>query len=117
MGIQQEQPRQLYAPSRTAAADLFGDPIDSHTLWITQSSFLNPNYDFDSYISDLRTFIPFETLRSELQSHLSSLKQELADLINRDYVDFINLSTKLVNVDVDVLPNSSTSLSLNLLLF
>ncbi|KAK9066414.1 hypothetical protein SSX86_013736 [Deinandra increscens subsp. villosa] len=107
MGIQQEQPpvksSQLSTPPRTATADLFGDPIDSHPLWFKQSSFLSPDFDSESYISDLRTFVPFETLRSELQSHLSSLKHELVELINRDYADFVNLSTKLVDVDAAVL--------------
>ncbi|MFS7971556.1 putative COG complex component, COG2, oligomeric Golgi complex, subunit 2 [Helianthus anomalus] len=107
MAIQQQQPPatspQLSPPPRTATADLFGDPIDSHPLWFKQSSFLSPNFDSESYISDLRTFVPFETLRSELQSHLSSLKHELVELINRDYTDFVNLSTKLVDVDAAVL--------------
>ncbi|XP_071710874.1 conserved oligomeric Golgi complex subunit 2-like [Rutidosis leptorrhynchoides] len=107
MGIQPDQPsappHQLSPPPRTATADLFGDPIDSHPLWFKQSSFLNPNFNSESYISDLRTFVPFETLRSELQSHLSSLKHELVELINRDYADFVNLSTKLVDVDASVL--------------
>lgn len=84
------------------ANDLFGDPIESHPLWFKQSSFLDPNFDPESYISDLRTFVPFETLRSELWSHLSSLKHELIELINRDYADFVNLSTKLVDVDASV---------------
>ncbi|XP_017219163.1 conserved oligomeric Golgi complex subunit 2 [Daucus carota subsp. sativus] len=84
------------------ATDLFGDPIESHPIWFKQSSFLDPNFDPESYISDLRTFVPFETLRSELRAHLSSLKHELIDLINRDYADFVNLSTKLVDVDASV---------------
>ncbi|KAF5932963.1 hypothetical protein HYC85_029134 [Camellia sinensis] len=85
-----------------STADLFGDPVDSHPVWFKQSSFLQPNFDSESYIADLRTFVPFETLRSELHSHLSSLKRELVDLINRDYADFVNLSTKLVDVDAAV---------------
>ncbi|KAJ9568387.1 hypothetical protein OSB04_004353 [Centaurea solstitialis] len=103
MLIQPEQPPLPSAPPRTATADLFGDPIDSHPLWFKQSSFLSPDFNSESYISDLRTFVPFETLRSELQSHLSSLKHELVELINRDYADFVNLSTKLVDVDAAVL--------------
>ncbi|XP_057972331.1 conserved oligomeric Golgi complex subunit 2 [Malania oleifera] len=86
------------SPPRSAT-DLFGDPIDSHPLWFKQSAFLRPEFDSESYISDLRTFVPFATLRSELHSHLSSLHRELVDLINRDYNDFVNLSTKLVDVD------------------
>ncbi|GMP34095.1 hypothetical protein CsSME_00007119 [Camellia sinensis var. sinensis] len=89
-------------PPPRSPTDLFGDPIDSHPLWFNQSSFLLPTFDSESYISDLRTFVPFETLRFELQSHLSSLKHELLDLINRDYADFVNLSTKLVDVDAAV---------------
>lgn len=88
--------------SRSATTDLFGDPLDAHPQWFNQSSFLLPHFDSNAYIADLRTFVPFETLRSELHSHLSSLNHELVDLINRDYADFVNLSTKLVDVDAAV---------------
>ncbi|PWA58698.1 hypothetical protein CTI12_AA393830 [Artemisia annua] len=90
-------------PSQPPRTDLFGDPIDHHPSWFNQSAFLNPSFTSESYISDLRTFVPFETLRSELQSHLTSLKTELVELINRDYADFVNLSSKLVDVDGAVL--------------
>ena len=89
------------APPRSAT-DLFSDSVDGHPLWFKPELFLSPNFDSESYISELRTFVPFDTLRSELQSHLSSLNHELIDLINRDYADFVNLSTKLVDVDAAV---------------
>ncbi|XP_042495891.1 conserved oligomeric Golgi complex subunit 2 [Macadamia integrifolia] len=79
--------------------DIFGDPIDSQPLWFKKDAFLQENFDSETYIADLRTFVPFDNLRSELQSHVSSLKHELVELINRDYGDFVNLSTKLVDVD------------------
>ncbi|KAL9677212.1 hypothetical protein QQ045_005440 [Rhodiola kirilowii] len=82
-----------------STTDFFSDPIDSNPLWFKKHAFLEPNFDSEAYISDLRTFVPFDTLRSELHAHLSSLKHELVDLINRDYNDFVNLSTKLVDVD------------------
>ncbi|KAK9278492.1 hypothetical protein L1049_028058 [Liquidambar formosana] len=82
-----------------STSDFFSDPLDSQPLWFKKHAFLEPTFDSESYIADLRTFVPFETLRSQLQSHLSSLKHELVDLINRDYNDFVNLSTKLVDVD------------------
>ena len=56
-----------------------------------------PTFNPETYISDLRRYVPLETLRTELRSHLSALKGELVDLINRDYADFVNLSTKLVS--------------------
>ncbi|KAI8031387.1 hypothetical protein LOK49_LG01G02699 [Camellia lanceoleosa] len=52
-------------PPPQSPTDLFGDPIDFHPLWFNQSSFLLPTFDSESYISDLRTFVPFETLRFE----------------------------------------------------
>ncbi|KAK2648240.1 hypothetical protein Ddye_015729 [Dipteronia dyeriana] len=89
------------APHRSTT-DFFSDPVDSHPVWFKSNLFLSPTFDSESYISELRTFVPFETLRSELQAHLSSLNHELIDLINRDYADFVNLSTKLVDVDAAV---------------
>ncbi|CAN7114444.1 hypothetical protein HID58_008823 [Brassica napus] len=85
-------------PSPRSAADVFWD--DSRPpLWFNPSLFLSPVFDSESFISDLRTFVPFDTLRSELRSHLSSLNGELVDHINRDYADFVNLSAKLVDID------------------
>ncbi|KAL8042588.1 hypothetical protein ABFX02_09G062600 [Erythranthe guttata] len=93
----------LHSPLPKSATDLFGDPIeDSHPLWLNPSKFTDAEFDPESYISDLRTFVPFDTLRSELRSHLGALKHELVELINRDYVDFVSLSTKLVDVEAAV---------------
>ncbi|EPS73270.1 hypothetical protein M569_01480, partial [Genlisea aurea] len=90
----------LHSPLPKSATDLFGDPVeDSRPLWLKPSKFSDLDFDPESYISDLRTFVPFDTLRSELRSHLASLKNELVELINRDYADFVSLSTKLVDVD------------------
>ncbi|CAN8270864.1 unnamed protein product [Cochlearia groenlandica] len=86
------------SPSSAArsAAEFFSDPYDSHPPWFKPSLFVSPSFDSDSFVSELRTFVPFETLRSELRSHLSSLNRELID---RDYADFVNLSNGLVDVD------------------
>ncbi|KAF8047931.1 hypothetical protein N665_2759s0003 [Sinapis alba] len=84
-------------PAPRSAADLFWD--DSRPQWFNPSLFLSPVFDSESFISDLRTLVPFDTLRSELRSHLSSLNRELLDHINRDFADFVNLSTKLVDID------------------
>lgn len=83
-----------------STTDLFGDPIDdSSPLWFKASSFLAPSFDPEAYIADLKSFVPLESLAKELRSHLASLKSELVDLINRDYADFVSLSTRLVDVD------------------
>ncbi|RAL48071.1 hypothetical protein DM860_017862 [Cuscuta australis] len=98
----QRPPSTPGAPPRSAT-DLFGDPTDADPpQWLNPSLFLAPDFDAETYISDLRTFVPLDTLRSELRSHLSSLQRDLVDLINRDYGDFVSLSTKLTDVDAAV---------------
>ncbi|KAL0843278.1 hypothetical protein Bca101_016523 [Brassica carinata] len=85
-------------PSPRSAADVFWD--DSRPpQWFNPPLFISPVFDSESFISDLRTFVPFDTLRSELRSHLTSLNRDLLDHINRDYADFVNLSSKLVDID------------------
>ncbi|KAJ3117469.1 Conserved oligomeric Golgi complex subunit 2 [Phlyctochytrium bullatum] len=46
-----------------------------------------------------RLHLPISRLKTDLASSLGTLKNELIELINRDYADFINLSTNLVGVD------------------
>ncbi|KAL9239363.1 hypothetical protein vseg_013695 [Gypsophila vaccaria] len=90
-------------PQPRSTTDFFGDPTDHpNPLWFKQDLFLSPDFDPETYIADLRTFVPFNTLRSQLQSHLSDLKHNLVDLINRDYNDFVSLSTNLLDVDLAV---------------
>lgn len=86
-----------------SVASLFGDENDSAPLWFKKDAFALSSFEPEAYISDLRRFVPFETLRTELRGHLGGLKNELVELINRDYTDFVNLSTKLVDVDGSVL--------------
>lgn len=86
-----------------SVASLFGDESDSAPLWFKKDAFSLSSFEPEAYISDLRRFVPFETLRTELRGHLGGLKNELVELINRDYTDFVNLSTKLVDVDGSVL--------------
>ena len=94
------------APRSSAMASFFDDDDgrDSSTpLWFNKGAFTHHSFNSEAYIADLRKFVPLDTLRSELRSHLRLLKGELVELINRDYADFVNLSTKLVDVDGAVL--------------
>ncbi len=58
--------------------------------------------DVHKYIDELRLYVPTEKIQAELRQLLANLKQELVDLINRDYDDFVNLSTNLVDVNSSV---------------
>lgn len=88
----------ILAHHRTVT-NLFSDP-----LWFKPEPFLSPNFDSESHISQLPTFVPFHTLRSQLNNYLSSLNHQLIHLINRDYSDFANLTANIVDVDDVVVP-------------
>lgn len=88
---------------RSMMALFGGDDADTMPLWFNKGAFTASDFSSEAYIADLRKFVPLDTLRTELRSHLRLLKSELVELINRDYADFVNLSTKLVDVDGAVL--------------
>ncbi|KAF7726149.1 Conserved oligomeric Golgi complex subunit 2 [Apophysomyces ossiformis] len=86
----------------------FGDDDDDEKLIrslkplpeqvVERSAFMADDFHPDQFLST-RRHLGLETLKSELNSHLKFLKTELVELINRDYQDFINLSTNLKGVD------------------
>jgi len=71
--------------------------------WFKADHFLEPDFDADSYVAELRRYVPLDTLHQELDRHLAFLKNRLVEVINEDYNDFVSLSTKLVDVDGAVL--------------
>ncbi|KAJ3097926.1 Conserved oligomeric Golgi complex subunit 2 [Phlyctochytrium planicorne] len=60
--------------------------------------FADDDFSAETYLSN-RLSIPIPRLKTDLAAKLSSLKNELVELINRDYADFISLSTNLVGAD------------------
>ncbi|KAL0088151.1 hypothetical protein F4703DRAFT_1498077 [Phycomyces blakesleeanus] len=65
---------------------------------VERSEFTAVEFNPDRFLSS-RRHLGLERLKSELNSHLRLLKTELIELLNRDYQDFINLSTNLKGVD------------------
>jgi hypothetical protein len=68
---------------------------------VERSAFTAPEFDPDTFLSS-RRHLGLERMKTELNTHLKLLKTELVELINRDYQDFINLSTNLKGVDRDI---------------
>ena len=50
----------------------------------------------DKFVIDCRKRVPLETMRDDLSVYLKILKSAMIELINKDYADFVNLSTNLV---------------------
>ena len=71
--------------SHRSVASLFGDDSETAPLWFNKDAFSSASFDPEAYISNLRRFVPSDTLRAQLRDHLGGLKNELVELINRDY--------------------------------
>lgn len=59
---------------------------------------LQPDFDVDHFVSDCRKRVQLEELREDLELYYKLLKTAMVELINKDYADFVNLSTNLVSV-------------------
>lgn len=58
--------------------------------------FQDKNFQLDEFISKCRKKVTIECLRQDLDSYYRTLKGAMVELINKDYADFVNLSSKLV---------------------
>ncbi|KAJ8787333.1 hypothetical protein J1605_005738 [Eschrichtius robustus] len=57
------------------------------------------DFDVDHFVSDCRKRVQLEALRDDLELYYKLLKTAMVELINKDYADFVNLSTNLVGMD------------------
>lgn len=96
--------RRVSSSSRhSEASNRFWRQEEDTPPWFKPEKFLQPDFEPDAYVSDLRRYVPLERLAGELEAHLGKLHTKLFEVINEDYDDFVSLSTKLVNVDSAVL--------------
>jgi len=64
---------------------------------VTLLCFLQSNFNVEHFIMEYRRKVPLESLRNDLRMYLKILQSALVELINKDYADFVNLSTNLVS--------------------
>ncbi|KAG1543204.1 hypothetical protein G6F49_011410 [Rhizopus delemar] len=74
-------------------------PLPNHA--VERSELIAEEFDPDRFLSS-RRHLGLERMKVELNTHLKQLKAELVELINKDYQDFVNLSTNLKGVDKDI---------------
>jgi len=71
-------------------------------LYFSKDVFNSPHFNVDEFIADCRMRTPHNDLaelQKDIQSYEASLDNELIELINKDYADFVNLSAKLFGID------------------
>jgi hypothetical protein len=66
------------------------------TLCFSKDIFYAPAFDIDSFLTHYKREFSLERLRDDLVTFLKLLELSMSDLINKDYPDFVNLSTNLV---------------------
>ena len=59
-------------------------------------SSMQSNFSVDNFVADCRRRVQLETLRQDLEIYFKLLKNAMIELINKDYADFVNLSSNLV---------------------
>ncbi|XP_047557312.1 conserved oligomeric Golgi complex subunit 2 isoform X3 [Lutra lutra] len=74
-------------------------PKGPDTLCFDKDEFMKEDFDVDHFVSDCRKRVQLEELRGDLELYYKLLKTAMVELINKDYADFVNLSTNLVGMD------------------
>ncbi|XP_070638286.1 conserved oligomeric Golgi complex subunit 2 isoform X3 [Bos indicus] len=70
-------------------------PKGPDTLCFDKDEFMKEDFDVDHFVSDCRKRVQLEALRDDLELYYKLLKTAMVELINKDYADFVNLSTNL----------------------
>ncbi|XP_059000046.1 conserved oligomeric Golgi complex subunit 2-like isoform X1 [Mustela lutreola] len=74
-------------------------PKGLDSLCFDKDEFMKEDFDVDHFVSDCRKRVQLEELRGDLELYYKLLKIAMVELINKDYADFVNLSTNLVGMD------------------
>ncbi|XP_067840189.1 conserved oligomeric Golgi complex subunit 2 [Heptranchias perlo] len=74
-------------------------PVGPDALCFNKDEFMKDDFDVDHFVSECRKHVQLETLRDDLELYYKLLKTAMVELINKDYADFVNLSTNLVGMD------------------
>ncbi|XP_031835598.1 conserved oligomeric Golgi complex subunit 2 [Nomia melanderi] len=68
-------------------------------LCFTELDFIQENFNVDTFLQERKKKSKLETMRDDLGIYLKLLRSAMIDLINRDYIDFVNLSSNLIGLD------------------
>ncbi|XP_054653943.1 conserved oligomeric Golgi complex subunit 2 isoform X1 [Dunckerocampus dactyliophorus] len=74
-------------------------PKGPDSLCFDKDVFMKDGFDVDQFVSECRKQVQLEEMREDLEFYYKLLKTAMVELINKDYADFVNLSTNLVGMD------------------
>ncbi|RZF40632.1 hypothetical protein LSTR_LSTR007515 [Laodelphax striatellus] len=68
-------------------------------LCFSSNDFTRESFSVDNFLQEHRNKANLERMRDDLGVYLKVLRSAMIDLINKDYTDFVNLSTNLTGLD------------------
>ncbi|KAF3428619.1 hypothetical protein E2986_03735 [Frieseomelitta varia] len=71
-------------------------------LCFSEVDFIQGNFNVDTFLQEHRKSTKLETMRDDLGIYLKLLRSAMIDLINRDYTDFVNLSSNMIGLDKSI---------------
>ena len=71
-------------------------PKHTEELCFSTDVFLEEKFTVDDFVNQCRKRVTIECLRDDLDAYYRTLKSAMVELINKDYADFVNLSSNLV---------------------
>uniref|UniRef100_A0A8C3G9R8 Conserved oligomeric Golgi complex subunit 2 n=1 Tax=Cyclopterus lumpus TaxID=8103 RepID=A0A8C3G9R8_CYCLU len=74
-------------------------PKAPDSLCFDKDVFMKDDFDVDQFVAECRKQVQLEEMREDLELYYKLLKTAMVELINKDYADFVNLSTNLVGMD------------------
>ena len=72
-------------------------PVHTGELCFSPDVFLSQNFSVDEFVAHCRCQVSVEHLREDLLAYYQTLKAAMVELINKDYADFVDLSSNLVS--------------------
>lgn len=73
--------------------ETFGEQINQYIF--RETDFEDDSFHAAAFVAKYRRVISLESVKAQLRQYSEALKLHLNDIINRDYKDFITISTKV----------------------
>ncbi|XP_058802585.1 conserved oligomeric Golgi complex subunit 2 [Phymastichus coffea] len=77
----------------------FVPPKAPKDLCFNETDFIQNDFDTDAFLQEHRKNVSLEKMRDDLGVYLKILRSAMIELINKDYADFVNLSSNLIGLD------------------
>lgn len=71
-------------------------------LCFNKEDFMVEDFTVDKFVSNCRKYVSLETMLEDLGLYHKILCSAMVELINKDYADFVNLSSNLVGLDKSI---------------